>query len=161
MSPLLVSFGCAGGEVADADRVVELQRRFQTASFLPADASVDGQQDDEPRLAVETRAAGQVLALPSSGRLVVPVDPFVGHGVLEFDTRFAGAAASGRGSLEISLLDDEGQRETLTVLTGEGENWTRVELALLGRRTPSSFSFSMRLFRMSPGGWSSVRRVCV
>ncbi len=132
----LAALGCSQEPVTEVERVLDLQRPFQTGSFLPADPSSwpgAEAQGDEPRLAVETRAAGNVLALPSSGRLVVPLKPFAGRGVLELDARVIGAPGSENASVEISRLDGAGREESLGGISNVGDNWTSAEFALDGR----------------------------
>ena len=141
----LAALGCSQERVTEIERVLDLQRPFQRGSFLPVDPSSwpgAEAQEDEPRLAVETRAAGNVLALPSSGRLVVPLKPFAGRGVLELDARVIGAPGSGDASVEISRLDGAGREESLGGISNVGDNWTSAEFALDGRAR-SSISWSL------------------
>ena len=132
----LAALGCSQERVTEIERVVDLQRPFQIGSFLPADPSSwpgAEAQENEPRLAVEIKAAGNVLALPSSGRLVVPLKPFAGRGVLELDVRVIDAPGSEDASLQISRLDSAGREESLGGISNVGDNWTSAEFALDGR----------------------------
>lgn len=130
--------GCGGQEPVETERSLDLRRRFQTGSFLPSGLSPglpEEDREDEPSLAVEARAAGQVLAVPSSGQLVVPVDPFIGEATLALEARVVGdGGASGGspgessgGSLAIGYLAAAGQPERLGPETDIGSNWTPVE----------------------------------
>ena len=72
-----------------------------------------------------------MLALTSSGSLVVPVDPFTGAAVLRFDFRFRGSGPS-PGSISISVLDSDGRQGQPKRLTHAVDVWDTAEIPVFG-----------------------------
>ena len=143
----LVSFACAGAGVDPLDQVIDLRNHFLVGSFLPSETPLEGRPDDAPP-AVEVRAAGQVLALTSSGSLVVPVDLFAGAAVLRFDFRFRGSGPS-PGSISVSVLDSDGRQGQPTRLTHAVDVWDAAEIPVFGTNEVQFLVFKSALTEKS------------
>ena len=119
---------CAPTDGEQPSQVVDLSGALRLASFFPA-AGIDS-RSDRTVSTPEIRAAGQVVALRSSGSLVLPMPEHEGEAAIHVTFRFRSEDATTGGLLSVSVLDQDGHPHWLSDFPDGGEEWASAKVEL-------------------------------